>query len=229
MYGDNSIGALHIRLSIKAGQNGATFNLLILSNQKIEMHQSTIPFYVCILALVVLLTLAPTSILAKTKHHAVNVSANKGNTTDDAGNDRLPSLCANGATVTRKERERNQLSLETCEYDRQSAIEVFKAGFDVDGDGLFTIDECYEAYHAYIHLWEEPLAESCEKVFAHCDCNADRTITISDFETAVDTCLRNCDTIHMFMKYVGSRMPENIRALIKSHPHPTIEEPKSDQ
>lgn len=163
--------------------------------------------FIVIACLALLLTPA----LAK-RHHS---SLHSSNSTSGNPNEVLPSLCANGATVTRAEREKNQASLETCKYDRQSAIEVFKAGFDVDGDGLFTIDECYKARRAYIHTLEEPFAESCEKIFDHCDCNADRVITIDDFDTAVDTCLRNCDTIEKFMHYVGSRMPKEIQALIK--------------
>lgn len=163
------------------------------------------------MACLALLIFSATPTLGK-KHHS---SHHTNNSTSGDPNEILPSLCANGATVTRAEREKNQASLETCKYDRQSAIEVFKAGFDVDGDGLFTIDECYKARRAYIHTWEEPFAESCEKIFDHCDCNADRVITVEDFETAVDTCLRNCDTIEKFMHYVGSRMPKEIQALIK--------------
>jgi len=164
-----------------------------------------------VMACLALLIFSATPTLGK-KHHS---SHHTNNSTSGDPNEILPSLCANGATVTRAEREKNQASLETCKYDRQSAIEVFKAGFDVDGDGLFTIDECYKARRAYIHTWEEPFAESCEKIFDHCDCNADRVITVEDFETAVDTCLRNCDTIEKFMHYVGSRMPKEIQALIK--------------
>lgn len=161
------------------------------------------------LALLVFLV-APS--LAKQTHHSIHKSSN---TTHADPNELLPSLCANGATVTRGEREKNLASLETCKYDRDSAIDVFNVGFDVNGDGLFTIEECYEARRAYIKTYEEPFAESCEDIFRHCDCNADGAITEIDFRTALDTCLRNCDFIEKFMKYVGSRMPKEIQKLIK--------------
>ena len=126
----------------------------------------------------------------------------------------LPSLCKNGATVTRGEREANQQSLLECKYDRSNAIEVFKAGCDINKDGFFTIDECYQLRRLLPALIE-PFAESCEEIFRHCDCDGDGIITERDFLTAVDTCLRNCSKIEEFMTKVGPRLSKEAKAMIR--------------
>jgi hypothetical protein len=166
-----------------------------------------------VVLLIVATLFVPLTFATLVKHHSAKSHSNDTKTLNP--DEYLPSLCANGATVTRKERESNLESLRTCKYDRESAIAVFKKGFDIDDDDAFTIDECYEARHQYIKSYQEVFAEDCEKIFRHCDCNADRVIKLEDFETALDTCLRNCQTIEMFIHYVGSQMPPEIQALIK--------------
>jgi len=124
-------------------------------------------------------------------------------------NDIMEPLCANGKLVTRARREENRKSLESCSLKREDVIAVFRKGFDINNDGWFTKDECEKARGYYLKWWERPEAESCDKVFEHCDCNGDGRINEQDFEDAKDTCLRNCDTLKMIDFFIGSRMEGN--------------------
>lgn len=126
-----------------------------------------------------------------------------------SGSDIMQPLCVNGKMVTRAEREENLKSLETCELKREDVIAYFGKGFDINGDGWFTMDECEKARVYYLKWWERSVAESCVEVFAHCDCDGDGRINEQDFTDAKDTCLRNCKTLKNIQFFIGSRMVGN--------------------
>ncbi len=64
----------------------------------------------------------------------------------------------------------------------------------------------YARNHFLKHWYERIEAEDCGTVMLHCDCDGDGYISRDDLDKAVFTCLRNCDTIMEFNKYVISRI-----------------------
>lgn len=178
------------------------------------MHQRG---YIVFLAL----TLCVVGAFAREHHRKTDHHGNSTGVLDP--NELLPSLCANGATVTRGEREANIASLETCKYHRDDVIDAVKELFVLNEDdedcegsaedcGLrFTIEDCYAGRHRLLPAIIEPFVESCETIFDHCDCDADRVITTRDFHTAIDTCLRNCRTLHDLVDHVKGKLSDKMR------------------
>ena len=127
------------------------------------------------------------------------------------GDELLPAVCANGETMSRMKHEADIKSFETCPHKRDEAVAIMGKGFDLNGDGCLTLDECVYARNYYLtKWWEKAVAEDCDTVFKHCDCDGDGRICPDDFEKAVFTCLRNCDTVMMINKYIASRMEGGI-------------------
>ena len=148
----------------------------------------------------------------KSKHHKDKKSeVDYGNIIkfDMSGdpNELLPSPCVNGETMTRQKHQDDLDSWIDCPVQREQVMKINEQGFDIDGDGNIDMDECVLARRFYLEKWiERAIAESCDKVFEHCDCDGDGLISTEDFLNARFTCLRNCKAGVMINHYIGSRM-----------------------
>jgi hypothetical protein len=82
-----------------------------------------------------------------------------------------------------------------------------KRGFDLNNDGVWTIDECEFARLYYFNELERMLGETCKTVFFRCDCDGDGKMTIEDFENSRVSCLRNCRAVSRIKAFVLDKMP----------------------
>ncbi len=127
----------------------------------------------------------------------------------------LPAICANGETIRKSEYEADRASFKTCPYNRTEAVDWMKEGFDLNGDGYVTMEECIVCRNEILTWYEKPIAENCELIFRHCDCDGDGRIYPEDFLKAEFTCLRNCDTVMAAHKYIYKRVKD--RGIDGSH------------
>lgn len=144
------------------------------------------------------------------RHH--HVDGDSGDVDGGGGGDPdelLPPVCANGETMTRSAHQADLDSFKTCPYQRADVLQAFHKGFDINQNGRIEFDECEKARKYYLTWYERAVAEPCETVFRHCDCDGDGGITPEDFLNAQFTCLRNCDTIVMANHFIVSRMRGN--------------------
>lgn len=160
------------------------------------------PRFICVVILFCLLLF----LSVQCKHHGSSHHGSGGG----GGDEMLPAVCANGETMSRSKHEADIASFENCKYQRLDAIAWMDKGFDMNGDGSLDMHECIQARKYYLKWWERPVAESCDTVFLHCDCDGDGLITQEDFERAVFTCLRNCETVMTIDKYIASRMKDGL-------------------
>ena len=144
-------------------------------------------FYLCILLLLLF-----SSVYAR-HHHG-------------GSDELLPAVCSNGETMLRSKHEEDIKSFENCPHQRSDAIAVMGKGFDLNRDGCLTMNECVLARNYYLTWYEKTVAEGCDTIFLHCDCDGDGRICPPDFEQAVFTCLRNCDSVEMINHFIASRM-----------------------
>jgi hypothetical protein len=121
-------------------------------------------------------------------------------------NELLPAPCVNGEVMTRGKHQQDLNSWKNCPVKREEVMAINQMGFDINGDGSIDMDECNQARHYYLSWIERTVAESCDKVFEHCDCDGDGKISKEDFQRSVFTCLRNCKAGVMINHYIGSRM-----------------------
>lgn len=108
--------------------------------------------------------------------------------------------------MTRGKHQADLDSFKDCPYQREDVLKAFHRGFDIDGSGKIEFDECKKARKYYLSWPERLVAEPCETVFRHCDCDGDGSISPEDFLNSKFTCLRNCETIVMANHFIVSRM-----------------------
>jgi len=170
------------------------------------------------LTLALTLLLFVSSIICKHPHHSSSHhSSSQTSITND--NDKplqfdmsgdpkqlLPAPCVNGEVMTRGDHQKDLDSWKKCPVKREQVMAINRMGFDINGDGSIDMDECNQARHYYLSWAERMVAESCDKVFEHCDCDGDGMISEEDFKRSVFTCLRNCKAGVMINHYIGSRM-----------------------
>ena len=128
-------------------------------------------------------------------------------TAKKAGGETIVSDCINGYVKTRAEYQRDLVSWKTCEWQRSQIIDYMKKGFDVNNNGKLEFWECEKARHFYFNDEELKFGESCEKVFARCDCDNSGEIDLEDFENSYLFCLRDCRAAKRVWFFIGSRMP----------------------
>lgn len=115
--------------------------------------------------------------------------------------------CVNQISHPRSVIEADLKSWETCKYQRSEIIDYMKRGFDLNNDGVWTIDECEFARLYYFNELERMLGETCQTVFFRCDCDGDGQMTIEDFENSRVSCLRNCVAAGRIKALVLDKMP----------------------
>ena len=129
----------------------------------------------------------------------------------------VQSKCAFKSTRTRAELEEYEKSWHNCEYNgvklnRTGIIDYFGLGFDRNGDGVLTMDECEFARNCYFNAAERQFGETCKTVFDRCDCDQDGEITQTDFEMSYFTCLKDCEAGIRIYKYIGQYLKPGDKA-----------------
>lgn len=132
-----------------------------------------------------------------------------------------PPRCKNGIEVTLRERMISQKSFENCtRFDkdtgklvplrREDVVEYVYQHFDFNKDFVIIEDECHMAINELIPDWKirevaMKLIPACEEIFTRCDCNADKKITLKDFQDSPDSCLGHCERVQLAIKYAVDR------------------------
>lgn len=96
-----------------------------------------------------------------------------------------------------------------CAHRRDEAVACARKYCDLDHDGLISAHEIEEVRARTLHWYERLVAyvtdESTAVVMEHCDADGDGYISRADFERTERTCLRDCEAVTAFFKYVCDR------------------------
>ena len=96
-----------------------------------------------------------------------------------------------------------------CAHKRSDAIACAHKYCDLNKDGFIAKDEV-EKVRSHVLYWYEKLGaffkgESTDVVMERCDFDGDGLISRRDFDRSRATCLRDCDSINDFFKYICNR------------------------
>jgi hypothetical protein len=132
----------------------------------------------------------------------------------------VQSKCAFKSTRTRAELDAYEKSWHNCEYNgvrlnRTGIIDYFSLGFDINHDGVLSMEECEFARNCFFSAAERQFGETCKTVFDRCDCDQDGVITQEDFLMSHFTCLKDCEAGIRIYKYIGQYLQPGSTAFAK--------------
>lgn len=102
----------------------------------------------------------------------------------------VSSPCVDGVTRKLSQVRADNRSWDAYDFVREDVIGYMKLGFDQNGDGYLSEDECNDARNYYFSSFELQWGETCRTVMLRCDCDGDGLISQDDFEKSYMTCLR---------------------------------------
>lgn len=102
----------------------------------------------------------------------------------------VSSPCVDGVTRKLSQVRADNRSWDDYDFVRDDVIAYMKLGFDQNGDGYLSENECNEARSYYFTSFENQWGETCRTVIMRCDCDGDGLISLLDFKMSYMTCLR---------------------------------------
>lgn len=111
----------------------------------------------------------------------------------------------NGVLMSKLSKYRNMLSLQNCEYKRDSIIECFETYFDLNGNKIVEVNEIHDAINKYTSFWLRLITfitQPIPKILSRCDMDGDGKISRDDYDKSTLTCMETCNSLRDAHKYL---------------------------